>query len=77
MKFADLLSRLFSFLPRTASLDAALDNAVWLISGCSTALGLALAAALIAARQLVATAIPGRSEGESQQFLCPPSNGNT
>ena len=78
MKFADLLSRLFAFLPRAASLDAVLDNTLWLIGGCSTAFGLALTTALFAARQHLASAELCRSENESQQLpLNPPSNGNT
>jgi hypothetical protein len=76
MRFADLVSRLFAFLSKTALLGSVLDNAVWLITGCSTALGLAFTAALFAARHH-ASAMSDRIENESQQPFAPPSNGNT
>jgi NAD(P)-dependent dehydrogenase (short-subunit alcohol dehydrogenase family) len=71
MRFADLLSRLLAFLLKMAFLGAVLDNAVWLITGCSTALGLALTAALFAARHH-ASAMSCRSENKSQQPLWTP-----
>ena len=78
MRFADLLSKLLALNPKTRSLEAVLDNAVWLITGCSAALGLALTAALRAARQHVASAMSCRNENESRQLpLNPPNNGNT
>jgi len=56
MKFDDLLSRLFAFLQKSELLEAVADKTVWLITCYSAAFGLALAAALLCARQAVVLA---------------------
>jgi hypothetical protein len=51
MKLSDPLPRLSVSLPNKELLETGADNTVWLITCYSTALGLALVAALLNARQ--------------------------
>ena len=62
MKLDDFLSRLFAFLERRELLEGVAEKTVWLIACYSAALGLALAAALLCARQGAALARVTRRE---------------
>jgi len=72
MKLADSLSMLFAFLSNTGLPGTAEDNAVWLITGYSTALGLALTTALFSARQRIVFA-----RASHRKPLYSQGNGNT